>query len=203
MPTQFDLSVFGFIHGLAPDLLMPFEERAAVWLIGLVPLTLIALWFRNRGDDRMAVVAATISAGGAVSIAGIMSFLVFEPHPFMIGLCGNVLHHVADSSFPSGYMALTSAVAASLELTKRRGAAIAIAVAAVLIGWSRIAIGVHFPIDILAGAAIGVTMAVILQSAPVTPFFAFVLRLGEGVSAAIGLDRIGCLVGRSSASRFR
>lgn len=65
---------------------------------------------------------------------------------------------VGDPSFPSGHTAASFAAAAALYAIDRRWG-IAAYLFAVLMGFSRLYLGVHFPTDVLAGAVIGVLMA--------------------------------------------
>jgi undecaprenyl-diphosphatase len=59
-----------------------------------------------------------------------------------------------DRSFPSGHAQTAFAAAVYLALLFPRGAAAFLALAA-LVGLSRIALGVHYPSDVIAGAVIG------------------------------------------------
>ena len=59
-----------------------------------------------------------------------------------------------DPSFPSGHAAGAFAVAAFV-LTLHRPAGVALLFAAPLIAFSRVALGVHYPTDVLAGAVLG------------------------------------------------
>lgn len=63
-----------------------------------------------------------------------------------------------DLSFPSGHAATSFAGATLLALLAPRFAVPLLALAA-LIAWSRVYVGVHFPLDVLAGAALGVAVA--------------------------------------------
>jgi undecaprenyl-diphosphatase len=59
-----------------------------------------------------------------------------------------------DCSFPSGHAAGSFAIA-SFVLVLHRTAGIALVPIAVMIALSRVALGVHYPSDVLAGAALG------------------------------------------------
>jgi membrane-associated phospholipid phosphatase len=67
--------------------------------------------------------------------------------------------------FPSGHTCTTAAIAAAATVVflrrKRRRAVVAgIWALTVLIGWSRMYLGSHWPLDVLGGAAIGVACGV-------------------------------------------
>jgi membrane-associated phospholipid phosphatase len=62
------------------------------------------------------------------------------------------------TSFPSSHTAVALAVVLALvPFLARPLAAVGIAYA-VLVGWSRVYLGVHYPLDVLAGAGIGMAV---------------------------------------------
>lgn len=63
----------------------------------------------------------------------------------------------ATGSFPSGHATVAFACATALALAVPRLVLPLFALAA-LIGWSRVYVGVHYPLDVLAGALIGVAL---------------------------------------------
>ena len=64
------------------------------------------------------------------------------------------------ASFPSGHATTAFALATVLSLWYPRWTAAWLALAAV-VGWSRIALGPHFPSDVVAGAILGVAVALV------------------------------------------
>ncbi len=64
------------------------------------------------------------------------------------------------ASFPSGHATTVFALAAVLSLWYPRWTAAWLGLAAV-VGWSRIALGAHFPSDVLAGAVLGSAVALV------------------------------------------
>ena len=65
---------------------------------------------------------------------------------------------LADFSFPSGHTSSSFAAATAIYAMNRKWGIVAY-VFAVLMGISRLYLGVHFPTDVLAGAVIGFVMA--------------------------------------------
>lgn len=83
--------------------------------------------------------------------------LVERPRPWVVMADFETLVRSGDmNSFPSGHTCAAFAFAAALccTLPEKWGRAAAVA-AALLMGFSRLYVGVHFPSDVLAGALIG------------------------------------------------
>jgi undecaprenyl-diphosphatase len=67
------------------------------------------------------------------------------------------------TSFPSGHAATSFACAATLALFVPRYAVPILYVLAVAISYSRVYVGVHYPLDVLAGALLGLAVATALR----------------------------------------
>lgn len=74
-----------------------------------------------------------------------------------------LIRRLGDASFPSGHTSASFAAATALYAIDRRYG-IAAYVLAVLIGFSRLYLGVHFPTDVFIGAIIGVLAAKAAQA---------------------------------------
>ncbi len=136
-------------------------------LAALLVIAVIALWIRHRHADAVLIVLTMATAAivsGAVKSA-VARARPTVPHPLL---------HVAGGSFPSGH-ALTSAAAMGLVVVlsgprlRDRGhpvAAVLVAVGAVLVtllvGFSRLALGVHYVTDVLAGWLFGVLVVAVM-----------------------------------------
>jgi len=67
-----------------------------------------------------------------------------------------------DASFPSGHAATSFAAATVLTFARPRWAP-ALYLLALAIGFSRVYVGVHYPLDIVGGAVLGVAVAIALR----------------------------------------
>ena len=86
------------------------------------------------------------------------------PRPFVLELGQLWIAHGASPSFPSTHASVAFAWGAlawwRMAHTRLRWWAL---VPPLLVAWSRVAVGVHFPIDVLAGLAVGTTSAWLVQ----------------------------------------
>ena len=104
----------------------------------------------------MPVAAGAVAAGIAWVLVHVAKSIADRPRPYEVvadaGMRGEPAH---GTSFPSSHTAVTVAVAIALvPFLARPLAAVGIGYA-VLVGWSRVYLGVHYPVDVLAGAGIG------------------------------------------------
>jgi undecaprenyl-diphosphatase len=73
-----------------------------------------------------------------------------------------LVHAPHDGSFPSGHATVSFACATLLSFYAPR-AAPAFFLLAAAIAWSRVYVGVHYPLDVLGGAVLGVAIATALR----------------------------------------
>ena len=128
--------------------------------VPLYALATVALWLLARpyGNPRwkLASSSALIAAAVALVVNHVIAQLWDRPRPFAEhpGLTHVLAARTTDPSFPSDHAAAAFAIAFAVLAFSRR-AGIAFLVGATLIGLSRIALGMHYPSDVLAGALIG------------------------------------------------
>lgn len=172
-----NVALFNFInHSLQNpvfDSVLPIVTHFGGFEFLLVLLIVIILYahFKNKKTLRKFTVLALI----ALLFSGIMVFilkhLIHEPRPF-VSLADVHLLVVEDDplSFPSGHTTSTLAVVTFLilnmkELAKKHYKIIDVllVIFAVMIPFSRIYVGVHYPADVIAGAIVGIVGALIVN----------------------------------------
>ena len=126
--------------------------------LGWIALTLVLLLFKRTRRVGIYCAASMILTFLVVNCA--IKPLVARTRPYDLFSEIQILTHLeSDFSFPSGHSANSFAVAWILfRMTKKQYGVTAVAVAA-LIAFSRLYVGVHYPTDVLAGAAIAIALA--------------------------------------------
>ena len=147
------------------DLLDNIFKFLAVYLIYTLPAILVLMWFLDTAKEkRVALMMSMVSV--AVSVFGInklISQLWFRPRPDLsaIGL-KEVFFHRPDFSFPSDHASALFALTFALYLFGYKKAANWFLLYSIVITFSRVVIGVHYPLDIVGGAAVALVGSLII-----------------------------------------
>ena len=123
-----------------------------------IALTILLLFFRKTRRAALGSALAMIFTLLAVNIALKPLVARIRPYEVIEGLTILVAKE-SEFSFPSGHAAnsLTCAWALFRALPRKFG--VPVLVLAVLIALSRLYVGVHYPSDVICGAAIGIALA--------------------------------------------
>jgi undecaprenyl-diphosphatase len=120
-------------------------------------VALAAVWRRP-----VLVAAVLVADAAADGLAGALKSAVGEERPAFRYPEPRALVHVPhDGSFPSGHAATSFACATVLSAFAPRLAP-GFLLLAVAIGYSRIYVGVHYPLDVVGGAALGSAVGAVL-----------------------------------------
>ncbi|MFD9425176.1 MULTISPECIES: phosphatase PAP2 family protein [unclassified Streptomyces] len=194
-----DVSLLYDINGLAKaappwfDRVMEFVGEYGI-MLGMV---LVALWcwwsVRRRGtaEDSVSAVAGIIWAPLAAGIALLINIpirgFVERPRPFNDHDGLDVLvKGKTDFSFVSDHATMAMAIAVGLFVANRKFGFVALGLALVE-GFCRVYMGVHYPTDVIGGMALGTAVALLL--APLA--MALLTPLVTAVSRS---ERVGGLV---------
>ena len=159
-----DVIIFQKINGLANnskllDFIGVFFAEYLLWVIVGV---LVILFFIKK--TRSMTIAAGISIiFGRYIITEIIKRLYFSPRPYLI--LDDVKKIITENhdyqSFPSGHTTIFFALATAIYFFNKKWGIVCF-VLAILVGLSRMFVGVHWPIDILGGAVIGIISGIII-----------------------------------------
>jgi undecaprenyl-diphosphatase len=161
------LNDFLYRHDGIEDSLLFYVNVSEALFIATLAMIFLAASGARHAAWRRAVVAAVSSAVIALGIGKVISELVDRARPFVLDSGGVHIFsaHTPDPSFPSDHATASFAIATAIFLRHRSWGIVALVAAAVL-SVGRVALGVHFPSDVLAGAALGAAVALALWTAP-------------------------------------
>jgi undecaprenyl-diphosphatase len=134
----------------------------AEWLIYGLPLLLILLWIAGKRPSRRAAVTATLSVLLALACGQLIGLLWPHPRPFMIGLGQTLLAHQPETSFPSDHVTVFLTLGLSLLWSGWRKLATLVLLTGTLVAWSRVYLGIHFPLDMLGALLLAIPSALIM-----------------------------------------
>jgi undecaprenyl-diphosphatase len=158
---------FAYGHDWFEDVLRFFAEDAQYIFVALLGGLFLARGKWESRNARHGVVAALLAAAVGLAMAKGITMLWDRPRPFESH--PGVHLFVApspDPSFPSDHATAAFAIAVSLFLRSRRVGLLAIGMAVVL-ALARVAVGAHYPADVLGGAVVGTAAALVLWTEPV------------------------------------
>lgn len=117
----------------------------------------------ERRERALAIGLAILSAAiTRFIIVNVIRFLYYRPRPFVAETFTPLLDHAANASFPSGHAAFFMALAVYVLLVGRKKLGWFLFSSAVLIGLARVAGGIHWPSDILAGWLVGAAVSFVI-----------------------------------------
>lgn len=124
---------------------------------------LVSWWWARREGDLRKMTAALWAPIGALVALGVNQVLVAafaEPRPYTVLPDAFILaSRSSDYSFPSDHAVMAGAVAAGVLLTHRRLGLVTMALA-LLMAFTRVYVGAHFPLDVVVGLVVGAAVTV-------------------------------------------
>lgn len=160
-------ALFHFINQGTPSNFAPFA-----WIFSNVlgnywnaPLVVLGLWMWSRSVNEISrattiwqqLIRFVVALGLTTATTTVLKLLFDFPRPLavfgdLVRVIGTPERHY---SLPSGHSAYAALVVGALWPLVGPRLRFSLAAYLILVGWSRIASGMHFPADVLAGWAIG------------------------------------------------
>ena len=158
-----DRAVFRAIFGLKwPPLTAVLRFFTLVGAAGFLWGSFAAVAFLVTGLRPLNLLVPWAAVAGSWTLAEGAKYLFDRARPFIWDAeIAPLIKTPSSSSFPSGHSATAAAGALTLSVVYPAFAPVLI-VAGSLVVFSRVYLGVHFPVDVLAGVAIGIVTAVLV-----------------------------------------
>jgi undecaprenyl-diphosphatase len=154
--SELNLTLFSLINA-SPDASNS-SIYFAIFIANDLLYCMIALfawfWLRGNYETKKQILKAFIFTSIALLISQCISHIFYHPRPFVMGVGRTLIDHSPNGSFPSDHMLIFSSIAFAYFFSAQRKLGIFLIMIAWLVAWSRIYVGVHFPLDMLGAFTI-------------------------------------------------
>lgn len=142
-------------HNVVLDKFMVFCAKDLIYVVfAIVLAAMIYLAYKRQWREISWFAGSVAISYGLLLIA---AHMYVDHRPFVDHHLTVLVNHAAGKSFPSDHTTATAAMGAALIfLTRYKKLGSLILSAALLIGFARIFVGIHYPVDILGGLIVGV-----------------------------------------------
>ncbi len=158
-----DVKIFYFFNNLSGksavfDAIIVFFADYLQYVLAAIFILFIYLGnYQNRQKLQIFLVTAVSMLVARFGVTNLIRFIYPRPRPFVVYKVNQLIPE-GINGFPSGHAALFFAIAMVIYFYNKKWGAWFFA-AAVLMALARVVAGVHYPLDILAGAVIGALTA--------------------------------------------
>ncbi len=163
--SGYDTSAFNFINqSLNVPALNSFFVAVAIYGREFFWIPVVALlWFFGKKNGRKTALIMVIVFIAIIIIGEGLKAGYYRARPWIaLPNAISLGPHDTDSSFPSGHALIVVAGATIALLMLKKRYSIPLLVEALVVCYSRLYVGAHYPTDVLAGAALGAGVALVL-----------------------------------------
>lgn len=149
--SELNLSLFSWINASpeASNTSIHFAIFIANDLLYCMILLFAWFWLRGNYDTKKQILKAFIFTSIAILISQCISHVYYHPRPFVMEVGRTLIYYAPNGSFPSDHMLIFSSIAFSYLFSAQRKVGAFLLIMAWLVAWSRVYLGVHFPLDML------------------------------------------------------
>jgi len=127
---------------------------SAKYLPIVFAVALIALWVTWKPYNQRGAFLAGASALIALGLGQVVGYALPRPRPYLAHPVHLLINRSVDTSFPSDHATLGFAVAVMVWQCNRK-VGVWLLVLALVLAFSRVFVGAHYPSDVLGGAVLG------------------------------------------------
>ncbi|MDM1756703.1 phosphatase PAP2 family protein [Acinetobacter sp. 256-1] len=146
-----NFAIFNLLN--APEHASSFMVHYAIFiandLLYLMIVVFAILWFRGDEQVKKQILKAFIFTYVTLSMSQLISHFFYSPRPFVMEVGQTLIQHQPTGSFPSNHMTIFSSIAFAYYFSSQRELGKLLILVAWLVAWSRIYVGVHFPLDMI------------------------------------------------------
>jgi membrane-associated phospholipid phosphatase len=184
--TKWDYSIFGIINTphdkIINKIMVDLTKygREAVWIAATA-----LLFIFGKKEGRRTAVLLVITFLILIPLGTFLKDEIDRPRPMPLSYDNLLIKEETDPAFPSGHAVIVSAGAfimlARFNQGKRTLISLALAFEALLVIYSRVYVGNHYPLDVIAGIFLGtgVSAVVIGSEKYLTPIFSRLDSIGR------------------------
>jgi undecaprenyl-diphosphatase len=143
-------------------------------LIYIIPVLLLCMWLSGEYIWRNIALKSFLVTFFALGLNQLIALVWQHPRPDAMGLGHTFIAHAQDSSFPSDHMTVFSSIGMTLCLGHPKKLGAFVLIMALLVSWTRVALGAHFPADM-----VGAVIVSIVSYTMITPIW---LRTGKAIT---------------------
>jgi undecaprenyl-diphosphatase len=125
--------------------------------IFVLPMAMVVLWVSARAGLREAIITGCAAAVLAFAAGLLLERTLHRPRPFLELGFAPLFPHADDSSFPSDHVLVGMAFVGPL-LWRAWKPGLVLAAWALVVGFARVAAGVHYPSDVVGSAGLALVL---------------------------------------------
>lgn len=159
-----EIAIIQAIYALGDWLWLPMiviTQLGSPWIIFGLVIAMAMLQYYREG------LRLLLATGTTYVVVSFMKVAIMRPRPFLE--LSDVISReltISGNGFPSGHSAIAACIAVSLWFLVSRSYRPWLVIVVLMVGISRIYLGVHSPLDVVGGFSVGVITASIMQLSP-------------------------------------